>query len=59
MYSKKGEKLSDGSLYLNPDLISKIRGAFYQVLLELFAYYKEFVGKDIDGETTFDIKRFC
>jgi len=39
--------------------ISSIRNAFYSVLLELFAYYKEFVGKDSDGEAIFDIKRFC
>ena len=39
--------------------INEIRKAFYRVLLELFAYYKEFKGKDIDGEPTFDIKRFC
>lgn len=39
--------------------IREIRNAFYNVLLELFAYYKEFVGKDADGEVSFDIKRFC
>lgn len=41
------------------DKINQIRNAFYTVLLELFAYYKEFVGKDFDYEPTFDIKRFC
>jgi hypothetical protein len=35
-----------------------IRNEFYKVLLELFAYYKEFVGKDGFGDATFDIKRF-
>jgi hypothetical protein len=29
------------------------------VLLELFAYYKEFVNKDVYGDTVFDIRRFC
>jgi hypothetical protein len=27
-------------------------------MIELFANYKQFVGKDTDGEITFDIKRF-
>ena len=50
---------------LSSEKIELIRKAFYSVLLELFAYYKEFVGKDnsIFGgdtyETTFDVKRFC
>ncbi len=39
--------------------INGIRNAFYSTLLELFAYYKEFVGSDPDGEATFDITRFC
>lgn len=41
------------------DKINAIRNEFYKVLLELFAYYKEFVGKDQFGDTTFDVKRFC
>ena len=41
------------------DSINKIRSEFYNVLISLFTYYKEFVGKDIYGDTTFDIKRFC
>ena len=39
--------------------IKEIRKAFYNVLLELFIYYKEFVGRDADSDVTFDIKRFC
>ncbi len=44
---------------ISMEKINQIRNAFYTVLLEIFAYYKEFVGKDVDGEPTFDIKRFC
>jgi hypothetical protein len=44
---------------LTLESIGKIRDQFYRVLLELFAYYKEFVGKDPFGDATFDIKRFC
>jgi hypothetical protein len=38
--------------------IDSIRNAFYEVLLQLFAYYNEFVRKDDYGDITFDIKRF-
>lgn len=38
--------------------INLIRNEFYKVLLELFAYYKDFVSKDAYGDTTFDVKRF-
>jgi hypothetical protein len=41
------------------DKVNLIRNEFYKVLLELFTYYKDFVGKDVYGEATFDIKRFC
>lgn len=41
------------------EAINKIRNEFYSVLLELFAFYKEFIGKEPDGEKTFDVKRFC
>lgn len=44
---------------LQLDKINLIRNEFYKVLLELFAYYKEFVNKDAYGDTIFDIKRFC
>ena len=43
---------------LSKEAISEIRNAFYKVLLELFAYYKEFVRRDEFGDITFDIKRF-
>ncbi len=31
---------------LSENGINKIRAAFYNVLIELFVYYKEFVGRD-------------
>lgn len=43
---------------LSKEAIQEIRNAFYQVLLELFAYYNEFVRKDEFGDVSFDIKRF-
>lgn len=50
--------MDNANQLLSMQAINNIRNAFYSTLLELFAYYKEFVGKDPDGEITFDIKRF-
>jgi hypothetical protein len=55
---KAARKQENPSQLLSHKAIELIRAAFYCTLLELFAYYKEFVGKDPDGEITFDIKRF-
>jgi hypothetical protein len=41
------------------DKIKMVRSEFYKVLLELFAFYKEFVGKDSYGDPVFNIKLFC
>ena len=43
---------------LSSQAIKEIRYAFYNVLVELFAYYKDLVSKDADGEMIFDTKRF-
>jgi hypothetical protein len=43
---------------ISMEKIQAIRNAFYQVILELFAFYKEFVDKDQDGGVVFEIKRF-
>ncbi|CDW84381.1 UNKNOWN [Stylonychia lemnae] len=55
---KTALKSENQNQMLSQNAINNIRNAFYQTLLELFAYYKEFVQRDQDGEIQFDIKRF-
>ena len=38
------------------ETVSKIRKAFVDVIIELFAKYKDFVSKDAFGEIQFDVK---
>ncbi len=40
------------------ETVSKIRKAFYDVIVELFAKYKEFAYKDPFGEIQYDVKKF-
>jgi len=56
--NRKSDPFITANTPLPLDKINQIRNEFYKVLLELFAYYKEFVGKDSYGDMTFDIKRF-
>lgn len=43
---------------LSSQAIKELRYAFYDVLVELFAYYKDLVSRDSDGDMIFDTKRF-
>ena len=58
-FDSKSDPFMTTGFMMSLDKINLIRNEFYKVLLELFEYYKEFVGKDLYGDTTFDIKRFC
>jgi hypothetical protein len=57
IHFRKSENFASGGM-ISIEKINLIRNEFYKVLLELFAYYKDFVSKDAYGDTTFDVKRF-
>lgn len=55
----KNDQIAGGQPMIAMDKIKQVRSEFYKVLLELFAFYKEFVGKDSYGDPVFNIKLFC
>ncbi len=44
--------------FLTIEKINQIRNQFYSILLELFAHYNQFIGKDSYDNATFNMKAF-
>ena len=56
LISFKGE---DMYKFMTMDRINQIRNQFYSILLELFAHYSQFVGKDqMYNDVTFNVRAF-